>query len=98
MKIFLDNCDLIILNDGRPIKCYVISLKMSCIDLTFESAALSRVGDWNVIRKARGSDHFPIIINIGSSLVIEAEDRLKRFNFSHAEWETLKETTVEGLG
>ena len=65
----LDNNNLVIMNDTSPTQFETNSLKMSCLDLTFASSVLARVGEWNVLDKdSMGSDHFPIISQFGRSL------------------------------
>lgn len=87
------------MNDTRPTRFETNSLKMSCLDLTFASSALARVGEWNVLDKdSMGSDHFPIISQFGRSLYMNPGDQVKRFDFARAKWDEFQIGIGEGLG
>lgn len=65
----LDSCNLVVINDGNPTRYKIGANKMSCIDLTITSAALARVGEWDVFfQDTIGSDHFPILSSFRRTL------------------------------
>lgn len=85
------------MNDTRPTRFETNSLKMSCLDLTFASSALARVGEWNALDKdSMGSDHFPIISQFGRSLYMNPGDQVKRFDFARAKWDEFQIGIGEG--
>ena len=83
----LDNCRLVVMNDSRPTRFDINTLKMSCLDLTIASPTLARVGEWDVLGKhSMGSDHFLFLSQFERSLIVVQGDIAKRFDFSRVEW------------
>lgn len=79
LEDFQDRHGLVVLNDGRPTWFQVNRAAKSCIDLTFTSAELALVGEWDIMdRYTMGSDHVPILSRFGRTLAKEQDNRPRR--------------------
>lgn len=66
MEKFIEDQDLVCLNDGRVTRVDVARGLVSPVDLTLVSKQIARVSKWDVVHDATvGSDHYPIICEIG---------------------------------
>lgn len=93
----LDRGNLIMLNDNTPTRFDIDINKTSCLDLTFATPALARIAEWKVLNKdSIGSDHFPVVSTFKRALVIHQSDRVARFDYSRADWNTFREGTTAG--
>lgn len=94
---FLDLANLVVLNTGAPTRIDPNSCKGSCLDLTFVTPSLARLGEWRVESDSWGSDHFPVSSHFGRSLVEETRERDRRFNFSLVDWGKFNENVSAGI-
>ncbi len=79
---FITNNDLCLLNDGSFTYLHPGSGSYTAIDLSLCSPDLLLDLNFKVEADSFGSDHFPIILEIGISL----PDTLPRWNFKRADW------------
>lgn len=83
---FMDRWRLVYLNDGRPTRFDIRTGNVSCIDLALASSELARVGEWDCLdRYTIGSDHYPILLRFGKTILSEEQDNQKFFNYSKAD-------------
>ena len=61
---FVNNSNIVLLNNGDPTRIQENSGNMSTIDLSLASPQLSLEIEWRVYTDPLGSDHFPIILSI----------------------------------
>ena len=84
----LEERDLICLNDGRDTRIDISSGRETVIDLTLVSAQFARCSKWNVIQDdCIGSDHYPILCEIGVGTVHTEDVTFPRWNFKKAKWD-----------
>lgn len=96
---FINQNNLVVLNDGRPTWLREIQSLSSAIDITMVSAELAAVSGWEVVDQyAMGRDHIPIISKFGRCLIEEPENLTLGFNFKKANWTKYEEKLNEGIG
>ena len=96
---FMDRYGLACVNDGRPTRLEIKTGVLSCIDLALASSELARVGEWDFMdRYTIGSDHFPILLRFGKTLLTEEQTGLGYFDYSKADWEKFREKCDSALG
>ena len=90
---FITNNDICLLNDGSYTYLHPGSGTYTAIDLSLCSPNLLLEVQFKVEEDSFGSDHFPIILNVGISL----PDTLPRWNFKRADWEHFHNVCNENL-
>lgn len=94
----MDRHGLLCMNDGRPTRLNIGTGGVSSTDLAIASAELARKGEWNTMdRYTIGSDHFPIYLRFGQSLLVEEDARPRPRDFSKAKWDEFAEGCSRGL-
>lgn len=84
---FLEEMDLVCLNDGRGTRIDVGRGVESSIDLTLVSEKIAGVTTWEVLDNTTiGSDHYPICCEIGVGLVQLEEVGFPRWKLKDANW------------
>ena len=95
---FMDKHGLVCMNDGRPTRFEIKTGVGSCIDLALASSEYARVGEWdNMDRCSMGSDHFPILLKFGKTLLTDDQTRPTYFNYGTADWEKFSSKCDSGL-
>ena len=95
---FMDKYGLVCMNDGRPTRFEIKTGAVSCIDLALASSEYARVGEWdNMDRYSMGSDHFPILLKFGKTLLTEDQTGTTFFNYGKADWEKFSSKCDSGL-
>ena len=80
------------LNDGYGTRINVRNNTESVIDLTLVSETVTGNCNWEIIRDTTiGSDHYPIITEVGVNLEKYGNDRLDRRTFSSADRNKIKQ-------
>lgn len=84
-SLYLQNDQLVLLNEKAPTHLSMSSGTLSAIDLSFCSGSLAASLDWEVIQDAQTSDHFPISIRL---LMNIRDNRTKpiKWIFHKADW------------
>ena len=90
----LDNSDLMLLNGGSPTYLHPATGSLSAIDLSMCSPSVYMDLEWSVHDDQCGSDHYPIIINIGQSAI---EDRVPKWQLHKADWSEFYNLCLTGL-
>lgn len=99
LEDLIDKLGLEVLNDGWPTWFQISRGAKSCVDLTFASAELALVGEWDVMdRYTMGSDHALILSRFGNELIKEKINRSERYCYSRARWEGFKIRSREKVG
>ena len=94
---FLDQYELVCLNDGRSIRFDIRTGTLSCVDLSLASSQLARKARWDTWEESMGSDHFPILWRIGQSSLMEEYTCPRFLNFSKANWKEVAEACSRDL-
>ncbi|KAL2082812.1 hypothetical protein ACEWY4_022630 [Coilia grayii] len=91
---FMDEEELVCLNDGSGTRMDIARGTESAIDLTLATATLADKCGWEVLRgNAVGSDHFPIRTEIGMDCSAEQEVHNDRWILERADWEKFREVS-----
>lgn len=81
------------LNDGSGTRLNSRT-EQSPMNLTLVSDSLASVCSWEVVKGTTvGSNHYPIIIEVGLSLEQSDRGGLQKWSFSNADWETYRKIT-----
>lgn len=84
---FMDDNQLVCLNDGRGTRYDVAHGVESAIDLTFVSQQLAGTCTWDVSSdNAMGSDHYPIWVKIRSQNIGFEENWISRWRMKRVNW------------
>lgn len=103
LENFIQNKNLVILNDGTGTRIDPCSGKTSCLDLSFTSPKLAGKCMWEVLEHTFGSDHFPISTQI---LLDRAEEANKNrvndneetiWSFKNFDWNIFTRKCERGL-
>lgn len=82
----LDNCNLVVLNDGSPTRIIRPNQNHSAVDLTLSTASLAIKSTWNILEDNFGSDHYPIKITIGINTQHFSSNPSSRWKDTRADW------------
>lgn len=81
-----DNTNLIILNNGNPTHISLASNSLSSIDLSLCSSNIAQNIRWWTNDYTYDSDHFPIHLQIGTSVTDESPEKPVIWNTKKADW------------
>ena len=89
-NVIVDNLDfenIILLNDHSPtyMKTSASEISFSNIDLSFSSTAIAMLSNWYVSDDKRGSDHFPIVLEVNTRLTPSIKPDY-RYNLKKMDW------------
>ncbi len=88
LEEYIDDKWLVCLNNGEGTRFNSINNTESVLDLTFVSSAIAGISTWNVDKETTiGSDHFPILIKVGSGTCQERIKNIPRWKIENANWE-----------
>ena len=95
---FIEDNNLVILNDGSPTRIHPSTHTLTNIDLTITSPSLAGIANWHVNYEAFTSDHFLITTNIlldnnnknSSNKTYPSENKL---NFNKTDWVSYTDLT-----
>ncbi len=88
LEEYIDDKWLLCLNNGEGTRFNTINNTESVLDLTFVSSAIAGISTWNVDKETTiGSDHFPILIKVGSGTCQERIKNIPRWKIENANWE-----------
>jgi len=91
---FLELNSMVCVNDGRGTRYDCCRNTESSLDLTFVSSGMAGITSWEVLSDSpMGSDHFPIIVTIGTDVTKEDEIRVPRWKLNKANWELFQVLT-----
>lgn len=89
---FIQEKGLVCLNNGKETRFSIGQNKKSVIDLTLVSPELAAKSSWKVLQSTTlGSDHYPILCEIGKKANREKINDVRRWNFNKADWEKFSE-------
>ena len=94
-NVILSN-NLILLNDGSATH-FNTRKSFTHVDLTMATPRLSTKCNWKIEEFLHGSDHFPIIVEIGTSLTISRDKRPSNYLTDKANWNLYKATSSDLL-
>jgi len=98
LEEFIEEKELICLNDGTCTRIDISRGKESAIDLTFGTRNVADKCEWEVSRgNTVGSDHYPIKVYIGVEIEKEKEVKVEKWFEEKADWEKFKELSEEWL-
>lgn len=87
IESFIDDADLVVLNNGKATRVNMGNLSYSVLDLTLVTASLSAKCDWDVYQEdTLGSDHFPVYTQIHFNPLRTISSRVPRWKFRSANW------------
>lgn len=94
---WIEENELVIMNDDTPTRIDDITGKLTNIDLTLSSQLLAHKLLWYVWDDTLGSDHFPIIITFDVKLGADGlgNKPTEKFNFKKADWNLFKNLCTE---
>lgn len=84
--VYMDNENLILLNNNSPTHFCMRNGTWSNIDLSFISASLYAKSNWTVYEDLCSSDHFPIFTEIEDIGDNKDFEEILRWNFKKADW------------
>lgn len=91
---FMEEKELVCLNDGSGTRIDVARGTESVIDLTIVTKNIAGKCDWEVLNESTvGSDHYPIRIQIGVEVGIEHGVREERWILEKADWDKYREVS-----
>lgn len=90
VQAWLEEHNLVFLNDGEGTRIDFVTGNTSAIDLTITTPDLAPKSSWNVIPDTLGSDHFAIMTELGMSPQSEVNLNNPKFLFHKANWENFK--------
>ena len=89
---FLNEKNLILLNDGEPTRLDPSTGKVSCLDLTFSTPRLATKCTWEATKHNFGSDHFILFTQVGyCGTLIKQEESANKL------YVTFKKLTKENM-
>ncbi|KAI2646629.1 RNA-directed DNA polymerase from mobile element jockey [Labeo rohita] len=89
---FIDDKELVCINDGKGTRYNSSSNTESAIDLTLVSNEIAGISTWEVKdRSTVGSDHYPIITRIGIEVQQDSEVNIPRWKLDKADWQAFQE-------
>ena len=94
LEAFLSAHDLFLLNTGAPTHFDARTRSFSCLDLSFCSPSLSLDFSWSVLEDHLYSDHFPVFLQLSTSLSSPSTPLPHRWCFGRADWPTFTSLTV----
>lgn len=83
---FLDEFNLILLNDGSPTLFSLPGQRPSAIDLSLCSASLHSCFKWTTLPYPMGSNHYAILISTHVATPITAHKPSRKWNVKQADW------------
>ena len=93
----MDRRGMVCMNDGGGTRFDIRTGRVSCIDLAIASPELAGKGEWEPREgNTLGSDHFPILVKFGQSLLVEEDSRPRALDYSKAKWEQFVEGCTKG--
>ena len=87
IETFINNNNIVILNDNAPTHLNVSNGNLSAIDLTLCSHSIASHLEWQALNELYGSDHFPLIISINTQSTFQ-ELNHNRWKYHKANWTT----------
>ena len=89
---WVEQKDLVLLNDGSPTRLGPARGIFTCLDLTFTSPKIANKAFWQVIDDNWNSDHFPILISILKTTLNSTENSNfeEKFIYEKADWELFR--------
>lgn len=95
---FMEEQALVCLNDGKGTRFNIKNLSTSCLDLTIVSGAVALECQWEVLEQSTsGSDHFPIICDIGLEIYQQNKTKQTRWRFDKADWDKFNKLCIDGM-
>ena len=90
---FVEENDLVILNDGTGTYLSPVSNQLSALDLTLTTRDVSRNCHWYVHQNCLGSDHYPIISKFNYQHKSVLQSQLPRWKLNSANWVLFRKLT-----
>jgi ribonuclease HI/exonuclease III len=90
---FIDNNNLVCLNDGTGTRLNIKTGKLSCLDLTMMTASMAAGYRWQVLSDNWGSDHFPVVAECGN-IKFQNKNACQskpRWSLQRANWDKFQE-------
>ena len=98
LERFLEEEELVCLNDGSGTRIDVSRGTESAIDLTLVTRNVADKCEWEVLRENTvGSDHYPIKVHIGVEVEKEREVKVEKWFVEKADWTKFAELSEERL-
>lgn len=93
---FMDNNDLVCMNNGNGTRINVTTGTESALDITLVASSLAGITKWEVWTKTTlGSDHYPVHCCIGEKVEKRVESGAKKWLFEKANWEEFQRLSEE---
>ena len=87
--------NLVCLNDGNGTRIDIRNGKKSAMDLTLVSETMAGICTWEIVKETiLGSDHYPIITEVGVRLEDYDTGGVDRWVFSSVDWENLSRLVI----
>ena len=98
MEDLMDQNGLICLNDGSGTRFNISAGNELVLDLTLVSQSLAVQCSWKVVKRSSvGSDHYPIICQVGIGNCEVPACALERWICSKANWELFQTLSEQGI-
>lgn len=95
---FIEERELVCMNDGLGTRVDIVRGTESAIDLTFVTKDIADRCEWEARRdETVGSDHYPITTQVGVEVGKEQEVREEKWILEKADWERFRQTSKELL-
>lgn len=94
---FINNSDLVCLNDGSGTRIDKRTGKMSCLDLSIISNSCAAKCSWRVEENCWDSDHFPISIGIFDKVFCNVFRRPPTWAIKRANWDKFDENCINKI-
>lgn len=94
IKQFLENHDLVLMNDGSPTRLDPHTGIFTCLDLTIVTKSIAHKMNWSVLDQNFGSDHYVIQCSIGEQYDNSdtgTKTGEKTWCFKNVDWSVFKE-------
>ncbi|KAK9882925.1 hypothetical protein WA026_023813 [Henosepilachna vigintioctopunctata] len=100
LESFMDNHNLILLNNGTGTRFNPITAEFSAIDLTMCDPTVEHLLSWKPLDDLYGSDHLPLEISIQRNIPYAQPQNSDRWNLTSADWKkyaTFVETHITSV-
>jgi hypothetical protein len=95
MELFIDNTDLILLNNGKPTRHNPINCNFSAINLSMSTPNIAPDIEWDTLTSYNGSDHWPIILKLYNS--ISQLEIINKWRLKNPKWEHFSSLVDQAL-
>ena len=88
---FINDKNLLLLNNGEATRHDINANKLSAIDLTLATTNIGTTHEWHIHGQLMQSDHFPIVTTLNTKYKHSRPEHAPRWKLSKGNWEHFKQ-------